>query len=313
MSAQQMLARDAQLAIEHTYSRKFIDTYIDKEIRENPEMEAKVQQGVALLDDYRNTFYTTTRQGEEVEFKSKNQRMAQIQQLELEPLVRELFIGVAYCQIPELFTSVTAKMADRVKFDDKRDSIMTLGEMMAVLCQTDAFDIIKASEEASLMVQSNIPLSNQLLDYVERATYLPPMICEPMEVTHNYESGYLTHNDCLILGKKNGHDGDICLDVINKQNRIPLKLDLEFLSTVEEEPTFELDGTPKIQNWSQFKWESYHMYRLIKDKTFWLTNKVDKRGRLYAQGYHITTQGAGFKKASINFANEEIVEGVPNV
>jgi len=238
--------------------------------------------------------------------------MAQIQQLELEPLVMQIFVGVAYCQIPELFTGVTAQLASRLAFDDRKDSIQTIAEMVAVLCQTDAFDIIKPSEQASLLIQSNIPLSTQLLDYIARSNYLPPMVCEPKEVTHNYESGYLTHSDCVVLGQKNGHDGDLCLDVINKQNRVPLKLDLEFLSTVEENPTFELDSPDKIQNWSQFKYDSYHMYRLIKDQTFYLTNRVDKRGRLYAQGYHITTQGTGFKKASINFANEELVEGVPN-
>jgi hypothetical protein len=307
----QMLPHDAQLAIEHTYSRKFIDIYIDQEIRNNPDSEAKVHQGVQLLEAFRNTHHTTTRQGEVVEFKSKNDRMAQIQYLELEPLVRQIFIGVCYCQIPELFTNITAQLADRLSFDDKRDSIMTIGEMVAVLCQTDAFDIIKPSQEASLIIQSNMVLSNQLLDCIERSNYLPPMICPPQVVTNNFESGYLTHNDCLILGKKNGHNDDICLDVINKQNQIPLKLDLKFLSTVEEEPTFNLDTQDKIQNWSAFKHQSYEMYRLIKDREFYLTNKVDKRGRGYAQGYHISTQAVAFKKAMIEFADEEIVEGVP--
>lgn len=309
----QMTPHDRQLAIEHTYSRKFIDTYIDKEIRDNPDMEAKVQQGVQLLETYRSHFYETTRQGQVVPYESKNVRMAQIADLELEPLVRAIFVGVAYCQTPELFTSITAQLASRLDFDDRRDSILTVAEMTAVLCETDAFDILKPSPEASLLIQSLIPLSQQLLDYVVRSAYLPPMVCPPQEVTHNFESGYLTHNDCLILGKKNGHDGDICLDVINKQNAIPLKLDLDFLCNVEEEPTFDLDGAPKIQNWSEFKQRSYEMYRLIKDQTFYLTNKVDKRGRLYAQGYHITTQGAAFKKAMVEFADPEIVEGVPGL
>lgn len=307
----QMLPRDRQLAIEHTYSRKFIDKYIAQEIRNNPDMEAKVQQGVDLLDQYRNTYYETTRQGKLVPWSNKNERMAQVQQMELEPLVMDIFIGVSYCQTPELFTSVTGQLAERLNFDDKKDSIQTIAEMVAVLCETDAFDIVKPSVEASLVVVSRIPLSNELLEYIHRSRYLPPMLCQPKEVTHNYESGYLTHNNCLVLGKKNGHDGDLCLDVINKQNSIPLKLDLDFLTTVEEEPTFELDTAEKIQNWSVFKQQSYETYRLLKDDPFYLTNKVDKRGRLYAQGYCVTTQGTGFKKASIEFAEPETVNGVP--
>jgi len=44
---------------------------------------------------------------------------------------------------------------------------------------------------------------------------------------------------------------------------------------------------------------------------FYLTNKVDKRGRIYSQGYHINTQGTSFKKAMIDLAHEELVTGMP--
>ena len=45
-----MLPRDQQLAIERTYSRKFIDQYIEKELRVIPENRAKVEEGINLLD-----------------------------------------------------------------------------------------------------------------------------------------------------------------------------------------------------------------------------------------------------------------------
>jgi len=298
--------RDIQFANEYTYSRKFIDRYIDMEIRANPSMEAKVAEGITLLEDWL---------AKDHGYPQKNNRLAQIQDIDLEELVRALFVGVAYCQTPELFTSITAQLAGRLKFDDKADSITTVAEMMAVLCLTDAFDIVKTDRSASLVIQSRIPLSQDLIGYVVQSGYLPPMVCEPREARTNYDSGYLTHNDCLILGKANGHSEDICLDVINKQNAVPLKLDLDFLCTVEEEPTFDLDTPEKIQQWGQFKRESYQRYRLIagQGNRFWLTNKADKRLRLYSQGYHINTQATGFKKASIEFADEEVVTGVPGL
>ena len=304
MTAVRMLPEDMQLANEYTYSRKFIDTYIDKEIREHPETEAKVMHGVELLEQYRSTTYS---------YNSKNDRIAQLQDLDLEELVRGIFTGIAYCQLPELLTSVTAQLAGRLQFDDKRDSILTVAEMVAVLCQTDAFDIIKPAKYDSLMILSQIPLSEKLLKYIEQSCYLPPMVCEPKELTSNFESGYLTHNDCVILGKHNGHSEDICLDVINKQNAIPLRLDTDFLSRVEEVPTFDLDTPEKMREWGKFKRLSHELYLLIakRGNKFWLTNKVDKRLRLYAQGYHITTQGSAYKKAMIEFHNEELVEGVP--
>jgi hypothetical protein len=164
-----------------------------------------------------------------------------------------------------------------------------------------------------MMVQSKIPLPKELVDAAVRSKYVLPMVVEPEGITSNFESPYLTFNECQILGKGNSHAGDICLDVINTQNKVPLKLDLDFLSQVEEEPTFELDSTEKFQLWSQFKQESYESYYLLakQGNKFWLTNKVDKRGRLYAQGYHITSQGSSFKKSSIELWEEEQVTGVP--
>lgn len=300
-----MLPRDMQLSNEYRFSRKHIDGYIQQEIEQNRDVMAKHAQGVQLLEDYRSKTYS---------YQSKNDRIAQIQHLELEPLVMRIFVQVAYCQVPELFTSVTAQLAGQLGFSEKVDAITTVAEMMAVLCLTDAFDIIKADRSASLVIQSRIPVSEQLQRYVAQSRYLPPMVCEPAPIEHNYQSPYLTHNDCQILGKGNGHTDDICLDAINTQNRVPLRLDLDFLSTVEENPTFTFKEPEQQEQWQRFKAESYETYLMLarQGNRFYLTQKVDKRGRMYAQGYHVTTQGTPFKKAMVELADEEIVEGVPD-
>jgi len=298
----QMLPEDVQKANEYTYSRKFIDQYIDNAIRESPDMEAKVQHGVELLAEYRTTTYA---------YESKNARVRQLENLELEPLVRTVFVAIAYCQTPELFTCVSAQLAAKLDFDDKLDSIKTVAEIIAVLCETDAYDIDKLDKFASLVIQSRIPLSDKLLNYISNSAYLPPMVCEPKTLVSNYSSGYLTHNDSLVLGKRNHHEGDLCLDVLNKQNRVALSLSTQFLSTVEEEPTSVMDTKDKQDLWNTFKVQSYQFYTMIAKQRnrFYLTHKVDKRGRIYAQGYHISTQGSSFKKASIELFRQEIVTG----
>ena len=45
---------------------------------------------------------------------------------------------------------------------------------------------------------------------------------------------------------------------------------------------------------------------MISDK-FYLTHRYDKRGRTYAQGYHVNPQGNSWNKAIINFANKEVI------
>ena len=204
-------------------------------------------------------------------------------------------------------------MAHRMGFDRHEDSIKTVSEVIAVLCGTDAYDISKEDAYASLKIVSCIPLSNELQIMIERSTYLPPMVCPPDLVTNNYESPYLTHNESQILGRNNSHTGDICLDVINIQNHTALTLDKDFLNTVDEEPSYELDTAEKVQEWNTFLEQSREIYRLMiaSGNQFYLTNRVDKRGRLYAMGYHVTTQGTPYKKASIELAKQEVVTGVP--
>lgn len=295
---------EIQEGIERAYNRKHIDGYIKEEILANPAMVKKLNHGVKLLADWLEGDY----------YAQKNKRLEQVKQLDLEKVVMDVFIGVAYCQTEELFTSVTAKMAGRMKFDDKRDAIFTVAEIVSVLCLTDAFDIVKADRSASLMVVSNIPLSKQLVEFIKNSQYLPPMVCQPKELHSNYDSGYLTHKDSLVLGRGNHHDGELCLDVLNLLNKVELKLATDFISAYEEHPTFELDTQDKLDQWNAFKLQSMKFYKLLArcDNRFYLTHRVDKRGRIYSCGYHISTQGTAYKKAAIEFAKEEIVEGVPD-
>lgn len=288
---------------EQRYNRKHIDTKIRAAIESNPDMQAKLKQGVELVRKYMAGQY----------YESKMKRLQQLANLDIKTLVMDVFVGVAYSQKPELFTAVSAQLAARLQFSDRTEAITTVAEIMALLCLTDAFDITKADKASSLMVVSLIPLSDGLIAFIENSQYLPPMVCEPLELTHNYSSGYLTHNDSLVLGTGNHHDGDLCLDVLNIMNKVALRLDTDFLCTVEEEPTFTLDNQEKTDQWNAFKRQSYEFYKLMVDQgnQFYLTHKVDKRGRIYSMGYHIHTQGTSFKKAQLEFANEEIVTGVP--
>ena len=288
---------------EENYNRKHIDTKIREAIEANEIMVAKLEQGVELVKEYlAGTYYA-----------SKMRRISQLTNLDVPALVLDIFVGVAYSLQLELFTSVTAQMAARLNFSDRTEAIATVGELLAVLCNTDAFDIVKETKQGSLMVISRIPLPEALIEFIEHSQYLPPMVCEPLPLTHNHSSGYLTHNDSLILGSGNHHDGDICLDVLNTINKVALKLDLDFLCKVEEEPTFELDSQDKVDQWKRFKKQSYTFYSLMAQQgnRLFFNNKVDKRGRIYACGYHINPQGAAFKKAQLELANEELVEGVP--
>lgn len=314
---------DLQIDIEHKFAHKHVDAKVRDAIDQNPDMAVKVREGAERLKNWLEGDY----------YDSKNRRLNQLKKLDLERLVREIFVGIAQVLVPTLYTSVVAQLAGRLGFDDKRDSIATMGEIVAVLCLTDAFDITKDGPQASLKLESRIPLSDELIKFILNTRFLPPMLCQPKELRNNRESGYLSFNDSLILGTGNHHEGNICLDVLNKMNQVQLQLDTEFLCKIEEDPNSEFtiekikeaawergevlsdhEAAERVEqqkeNWKTFKKQSYEFYSLIAKcgNTFHLTHKVDKRGRIYAQGYHLNTQGTSFKKASIEFAQEENIE-----
>lgn len=320
-----------QEEIEARYSKHHINRKIQEEIDGNPVMVDKITEGVERLKMWAAQ-----------DFGPRVKKAARVAALmngkddeALARMVRSIYVGIAYAYEPVLFTNITGQMADRLGLEDKKDNIQTIGEVLAVLCTTGVFALGKPAGRMSLHVQSCIPLSQETLEHIRGAEYLPPMVCNPLFLKNNYSSGYLTHDDSLILGKGNHHDGDICLDVINLVNSVPLKLATDFLCVCEEDPNTEFTiekakenklkkgeaitdeeaqviVDKQVNQWKKFKWQSYEFYKLMAGvKEFFLTHKVDKRGRLYAQGYHISTQGTSHKKASIELAQEEIVEGVP--
>ena len=317
---------EAQKSLELRYNRKFIDQRVRAEFTQEPEFVEKINEGVELVKAYLSEDYS---------YASKNERLAQLEGIDLYNLVLEVFVATAYCVNPSLLTSVAAQLSSRLGMSDKPSALTTAAELLAVLCETDMFNITKAAVGDSLMVQSCVELSEDTINFSNNSQFLPPMVCKPLELTDNYSSGYLMHKDSLILKSGNHHEGDICLDVLNKVNSVKLSLDTDFLSSVEEdgsEITVEnmhknahkkgkciteaqaLEAVVQAKdNWTDFKQQSYAFYTLMVDhgNQFYLTHRVDKRGRLYCSGYHISTQGSSFKKASINLAKTEVVTGVP--
>lgn len=289
---------DMQRLNEETYSRKHVDKKVKQFIQN--EYSNKISEGVTLLEDWLNGSY----------YESKQDRLNQLKSMDLELLVTEIFVGIAYCQAPVLFTTISAQLASRLGFSDKKDSILTIAEILAILCETDTYDIVKEHKQAPMEIVSRMDLGTELWNAIDNSAYLPPMVCEPLDLENNYSSGYLTHNESLILGKGNHHDGNICLDVLDSKNKVPLKLDTEFLCQIEESPTKTLKTSKQLEQWNAFKKKSYRFYTLLvsQGNRFYLTHKVDKRGRIYAQGYHINTQGTPFKKAMVELADEEYIE-----
>lgn len=287
---------------ESLFSKANISKLVREELLSNKTIKDKIIKGVKLLNDWIKTDY----------YESKNKRLQHLKSLDLNELVETIIISIGSLTKPEFFVSVAAQLSNKLGFKTKLENIQTISEVLAVVCQTDLFDIHKTKK--GIQIHSRMQLKNTTIRYIENATYLPPMVCEPLEVTNNKSNTHLTlPPESLILGRpEDFHDGNICLDVINKMNKVALSINKEFLKTCEElpNPDTPLDKE-QLHNWNVFKKQSYFFYTHLCNQTdhVYLTHKVDKRGRLYSQGYHINTQATPFKKAMLELANKELVYG----
>lgn len=259
------------------------------------------------------------------EWESKDKRKQAISHLDLHGLVADILTSITmYCAKPMPMVSI-ASMINIPVFTDTLDNIKTVCELIALLEPVGAYSLSRNIDN-SIVIESLLEPSEELLNRLNLYCYLPPMIEKPDILINNQSSGYKTINkDSLILGnKENQHKGEICLDVLNKLNQNRYVLDHEFLANYKKEwfrEELDQEGLAELSNQEQSDyhiakqtWEHYQIQfkTLVKHlgtNTFYLTHKVDKRGRIYSQSYHFNTQGTSFEKACINLKHQELITG----
>ena len=242
---------------------------------------------------------------------SKNERLQAINKdltkVILNILTQTVLIASDYVPLLSICSSVSFGLG---RYHD----IQTCADVLWLINQTDLIliDIVNDTR----YIQSNMELPDELVDRLTLMCVLPPMLVKPRTLRHNKSCGYLTINkDSLILGdKENIHDECISLDVLNTLNSQALCLDLDICYKFQKEFKSEFDkDTDEYLNqrktYERAK-EQFEFFRdKIQDKTIFFTHKVDKRGRVYSQGYTFNTMGTSFEKACINLKTKEFVEG----
>lgn len=186
-------------------------------------------------------------------------------------------------------------------------------DMLIRAVKEDVIDYIE--EEKVFVVLHDIDQNTR--KKLDQFQYPLPMVEAPEPVTHNKETGYQTVPGSLLL-KKNHHDGDICLDHINRVNKVALRLNPDVVAFVQNQwknhDKWKPDETREkfmarkkaFVKYDQCSREVLTSLMSYSDR-FWLTHKYDKRGRTYCQGYHATYQGNDWNKAVIEFAEGEVL------
>ena len=201
-------------------------------------------------------------------------------------------------------------------FEDEERPAQACADMLLKAIDSDLVDYHEMT--GKVVVKYHIDKSIQ--DRIDQFMYPMPMIEKPSEIRSNRQSGYKTIFKSLIL-KKNHHDDDICLDHVNRLNGINLKLNENVVAFIQNKWR-NLDKPKKGETIEDFqkRRKAFHKYDrtsrevlaalMAQGNEFWITHRYDKRGRTYAQGYHVNYQGTDWNKSCIEFANAEKLNDV---
>ena len=153
---------------------------------------------------------------------------------------------------------------------------------------------------------------------LDRYQYPLPMVVPPKPILSNNDSGYLNGKSSVIL-RNNHHDDDVCLDHLNRMNRVKLSINWDVVRMVKNKwknldrmkvGETRLKYEQRVRAFQKYDQVAHEvMARLTEHgNEFYLTHRYDKRGRTYSQGYHVNYQGNPWNKAVIEFADKEICE-----
>lgn len=193
-------------------------------------------------------------------------------------------------------------------------SLQAVADMILRCCEHDLCDWAPLTQQ--LIIRFDITPDVQ--EELDRYQFPLPMVVEPRELKRNNDSAYVISSDGSVILRKNHHDDDVCLDHINRVNKIRFTLDNDTARMIGNRWR-NLDKPKPGETKQDFerRKRAFDKYdrtaRKVMDQVtrlgneFYLTHKYDKRGRVYCQGYHVNYQGAAWNKAVIQLADKELV------
>ena len=162
-------------------------------------------------------------------------------------------------------------------------------------------------------------LSDDVKDMLDRFQFPLPMVIKPEPVKDNFDTGYVTMRSSLVLnGSDFFRDVDICLDHLNRANRVALAMNFDvinsdqgkFVKPVRQTGEDFDEYKKRLKQAEQFYQTSISVMDQINQLSdeIYLTHRYDRRGRVYASGYHVNTQGDDYRKSVLCLANKEMVK-----
>lgn len=171
---------------------------------------------------------------------------------------------------------------------------------------------------SQLVVEPALTIPEDIQRELDLYQFPLPMVVRPRKVKCNRDTGYVLNRGSIIL-KKNHHDEDVCLDHINHMNGVRFTINTDTANMIAnswrnldkpKEGETKDDFERRKRAFEKYDRSCHEVIAKLVDhgNCFWLTHKIDKRGRTYCQGYHVSYQSAPWNKAVIQLYDEEIVQ-----
>lgn len=200
-------------------------------------------------------------------------------------------------------------------FSPKWGEPKDIAEMLVGCVEADLLDFDMETDRFSL----KYGISKDVEDLLARYQFPLPMVVPPQTVQNNHMgSGYFdTRGHIILNGSDVFKDEDVCLDHINRANSVCLTLNLDVVAS--EEGNMIIPKRKVGEGFEEFRKrrkQAQVFYdtslevmqgMLALGNEFWLTHKYDRRGRTYAVGYHVNSQGTDYNKAVLELAKGEII------
>lgn len=191
-----------------------------------------------------------------------------------------------------------------------------VADKLLILVTQDYLDFDEVQEK--FMVRFDI--SDDIKAMIDLYQYPLPMVVKPEQVKKNFDTGYHTIKNPVVLnGSKYFDDKDLCLDHLNRANSVALSMDFDVIKSSEGKfftpvravgEDFD-DFQKRCRQAATFYETSVEVMAHLDDLSdeIYLTHRYDRRGRVYASGYHCNTQGTDYNKAVLQFAKKELIHG----
>lgn len=202
-------------------------------------------------------------------------------------------------------------------FSPKWGSPQEVAEMLKEVVEDDLIDFDMEHMKFVLKYEITADVEEELANY----QFPLPMVVPPRKVkNNNMGSGYIDRRGRIILNGSDVFDEeDVCLDHINRVNSVGLCLNMDVIASEEGHMILpkrkigeSFDEFQKRQKQAKVFYEnSMNVMQglLTLGNEFWLTHKYDRRGRTYAVGYHVNSQGDDYRKAVLQLAHKEVITG----